>query len=150
MTLTDKHRATVEAVLKNRDILKDEQAVLANAAPLLKATILEQREEIDNLRQALTSSVRHVEMFSKQIDERDAEIAALKAKYIPRPMSEAPKDGTWIISLYEVDYYGTKLIEAMHLRYINENWCCADDFDHPEADFTGFLPADTFKGGDDE
>jgi hypothetical protein len=50
MTLTDEHRATVEAVLKNRDILKDEQAVLANAAPLLKATILEQMEEIERLK----------------------------------------------------------------------------------------------------
>jgi hypothetical protein len=83
-------------------------------------------------------------------DDLLAELTTLKAKFTPRPMSEAPRDGTWILGLLQYKSYGC---DAILIFYSGENpfdetcWSCTDCDPHGEDQFIGWLPADTFKGG---
>jgi hypothetical protein len=103
------------------------------------------QEENTNLLQALKSSVEHVRMFDAMVDERDAEIAALKAKYTPRPMSEAPRDGTLFYA--EHVYTGSwDLVKRRESEYNLHIVYPETKRGAPLIAFKHWLPADTFKG----
>jgi hypothetical protein len=127
--------------------------LLADAA-INAALVEKQQEEIESLRQALAISVGHVEGFLKMIDKRDAELAALKAKFTPRPMSEAPRGqvaARGVIGVFNCSPPVTAMIHwndrascwqlVTYEGYVsNSDWL---------PHFQGWLPADTFKGGGD-
>jgi hypothetical protein len=122
----------------------DNVANLLGDAAINAKRVEELEESNENLRQALRSSVEHVRGFGAMIDDRDAEIAALKAKYTPRPMSEAPRDGRTVFLC------GHGLLREAHWMPEKERWHTNG---WPEGTFDywwgGWLPADTFKGGDE-
>lgn len=159
--------------------LSDADRFMVRCAPYLKSALKEALNELkkkekhaeelkeenerlladnENLRQALTSSVGHVQMFDKMIDEKEAELAALKAKFTPRPMSEAPRDGTEIFARVNrwpnndndnvtYSFYVVKWREEKGwVKYEGKTF----ENRYSDLDFLWWVPADTFKGGADE
>jgi hypothetical protein len=129
------------------------------------ALVEKQQEEIERLKFKLSIEQDEVKMFKelhlKSLKEQTplkAELDALNAKYTPRPMSEAPRDGTIILGILKgtlglgnflLIYYCKDTLK----RY-GEPWAVVSNYVGLKSlsndDLIGFFPADTFKGGGDE